>query len=117
MKDVITLRRENWLKITRPRNGICLKIRILKKTSDELRLEIEGEGHTFCNLLQNTLLEERGIKMAGYDVLHPLTLRSVVYLKVKKDADPSKVLDRALKKITERTDEFLTKFRQATGSP
>jgi DNA-directed RNA polymerase subunit L len=117
VKDAITPRRENWLKITSPRNGICLKINILMKTSDELRLEIEGEGHTFCNLLQNTLVEERGVKIAGYDMPHPLTLRSVVYLKVKKDADPSKVLERALKKMTERTDEFLTKFRQATGSP
>ena len=94
-----------------------MKVTILTKTSDELRLEIEGEGHTFCNLLQNALLEERGVKMAGYDMPHPLTLRSVVYLKVKKDADPSKVLERALKKITERSTEFLTKFRQATGSP
>jgi DNA-directed RNA polymerase subunit L len=117
VKDVITPRRESSLKTTRPRNGICLKISKLMKTSDELRFEVEGEGHTFCNLLQNTLLEERGVKMAGYDVVHPLTLRSVVYLKIKKDADPNKVLERALKKITERTDEFLTKFRQATGSP
>ena len=109
------LKRGNWPKITLPWGSTRLKIKTLERTKDTLRIEIEGEGHSFCNLLQNTLLEDRGVEMAGYDMPHPLTLRSIVYIKVKKDSDPNKALDRALKKIVEGSDEFLSKFSQITG--
>jgi len=92
-----------------------LKIRTLESTKKELRIEIEGEGHTFCNLLQNVLLEDRSVEMAGYDMQHPLTSKAIMFIKVKKEMDPHKALERALKKITSRTDEFLSKFEQATG--
>ncbi len=93
-----------------------MKVKTIKKTKDELKLEIEGEGHTFCNLLQNTLVEDRSVKIAGYDTPHPLTERSIIYIKVKKDGNPKKVLERALKKISQRTDEFLSEFKKATGT-
>lgn len=92
-----------------------LKVKILKKTGNELRIEIDGESHTFCNLLQNTLLEDRGVEVAGYDLPHPLTQRSILYIKAKKEANPSKALERALKRINERTDEFILKLKEATG--
>ncbi|WP_455279997.1 RpoL/Rpb11 RNA polymerase subunit family protein [[Eubacterium] cellulosolvens] len=93
-----------------------MRIKTIKKTKDELKLEIEGEGHTFCNLLQNTLVEDRSVKIAGYDTPHPLTEKSIIYIKVKKDSNPRKALERALNKISQRTDEFLTEFKKATGT-
>ncbi len=92
-----------------------MRIKTIKKTKDELKLEIEGESHTFCNLLQNTLVEDRSVKIAGYDTPHPLTEKSIIYIKVKKDGTPKKVLERALKKINQRTDEFLSEFRKVIG--
>lgn len=92
-----------------------MRVKTLKRTGSELRIEIDGESHTFCNLLQNTLAEDRSVEMAGYDTPHPLTQKAVLYIKVKKEANPEKALERALKKITERTDEFLLKFKEATG--
>jgi len=35
-----------------------MKIKILKETDDELKLEVEGEGHSILNLLQKTILED-----------------------------------------------------------
>ena len=93
-----------------------MRIKTIKKTKDELKLEIEGEGHTFCNLLQNTLVEDRSVKIAGYDTPHPLTEKSIIYIKVKEDSNPRKALERALKKINQRTDEFLSEFKKATGT-
>ena len=63
-----------------------LRIKTIKKSKDELKLEIEGEGHTFCNLLQNTLVEDRSVTNAGYDTPHPLTEKSIIYIKVKKES-------------------------------
>jgi DNA-directed RNA polymerase subunit L len=93
-----------------------LRIKTIKKTKDELKLEIEGESHTFCNLLQNTLVEDRSVKIAGYDTPHPLTEKSIMYIKVKKDSTPRKALEHALKKISQRTDEFLSEFKKVTGT-
>ncbi len=93
-----------------------LRIKTIKKSKNELKLEIEGEGHTFCNLLQNTLVEDRSVTNTGYDTPHPLTEKSIIYIKVKKDGNPRKVLERALKKINQRTDEFLSEFKKATGT-
>ncbi|OYT53797.1 MAG: hypothetical protein B6U77_03365 [Candidatus Hecatellales archaeon ex4484_218] len=38
-----------------------MKLILVKKTSDELRFEVQGEDHTLLNLLQKTLLEDDGV--------------------------------------------------------
>jgi len=49
-----------------------MKVNVLKRTGNELKIEVEGEGHSLLNLLQKTLLEDDSIEMAGYHVPHPL---------------------------------------------
>lgn len=56
----------------------------MSKSKNELRLEIVGEDHTFCNLLQSVLLEDKNVEIAGYDQPHPLIRSSVVYLRTKR---------------------------------
>jgi DNA-directed RNA polymerase subunit L len=92
-----------------------VKINVLKKTKNELKIEIEGEGHTFCNLLQHTLLEDENIEIAGYDLPHPLISNPLLYIRVKGGKTPEKALKKALEKIRERTSEFLEKFTEAAG--
>ena len=36
-----------------------MKIKVLSKSKNELKIEIEGAGHSLCNLLQKMLLEEK----------------------------------------------------------
>jgi len=60
-----------------------MKVNVLKKTSNELKIEVEGAGHTLCNLLQKELLEEDNVDMAGYDIPHPLASNSVIYVRTK----------------------------------
>jgi DNA-directed RNA polymerase subunit L len=92
-----------------------MKIKTLKKTDRELRIEIDGEGHTLCNLLQNVLLEDSAVEIAGYDVPHPLATTAVMYIRMKR-SDPVKALERALKRISEMSDEFLERFQEAIGN-
>ena len=92
-----------------------MEVKILNKTKNELKLEIIGEDHTFCNLLQNALLEDKNIEIAGYDQPHPLIRSSIVYLRTKRDASPEKVLLTALSTIREVNKEFKEKFVKAAG--
>jgi DNA-directed RNA polymerase subunit L len=93
-----------------------LEIKTLKDTKNELKIQIYGEGHTFCNLLQQTLLEDNDVEIAGYDQPHPLVPSPVVYIRMKGEKTPTKALNRALAKIKERAVELSDKFAESRGS-
>jgi DNA-directed RNA polymerase subunit L len=90
-----------------------MKIKVLKRTSKELKIEVEGEGHTFCNVLQKALLEDDTIEMAGYDVPHPLVDSAIVYVRTKGKQKPEAALKEATKKILSRNKEFRKSFKKA----
>jgi len=75
------------------------------------------EGHTFCNLLEKTLLEDETVELGGYSIEHPLVSNPVVYVKMKEKRKPEKRPETALKeaaeKIRHRNREFRTGFEKA----
>lgn len=87
---------------------------MLKHEKNELRLAIKGEGHTLCNLLQNVLLQDKGVEIAGYDIPHPLVPSATLYIRMKGEASLIKALERALEKIREDMKEFADKFESAS---
>jgi DNA-directed RNA polymerase subunit L len=90
-----------------------MKIKVLKRTSNELKIEIEGEGHTFCNVLQKALLEDDAIEMAGYDLAHPLVSNPTIYVQTKKGLKPETTIRNAVKKIQKQNKEFRKTFEKA----
>lgn len=92
-----------------------MNLKVLQRSKNELKLEIQGEGHTFCNLLQYVLLQDKGVEMAGYDVPHPLVPNAVLYLRTKRESSPEKALSRALEKVGEMSNEFMEKLDKATA--
>ena len=90
-----------------------MKINVLKKSKSLLKVEIEGEGHTFGNLMQETLLEDKTVDWAGYDQPHPLFRQSIITVRMKGEAQADKALDRASKKIRADTEDFVQKFSSA----
>jgi len=90
-----------------------MNVKVLEKGSNELRLEIEGEGHTFCNVLQKALLEDETVEMASYDIHHPLVSSPVIYVRTKGKRHPETVLREAAEKIRTRSREFRASFEKA----
>lgn len=90
-----------------------MEIKVLKKTPNELKIEIEGEGHTFCNVLQKALLEDGAIELAGYSIEHPLISNPTVYVRTKEKGKPETALMDAAKKIQSRSKEFQVSFKRA----
>jgi len=78
----------------------------LKKTGNELKIEIEGVGHTLCNLLQRKLLEDENVDVAGYDIPHPLASNPVIYVRTKGDVAPEEALLKAVDRLLEISEEF-----------
>ena len=90
-----------------------MEVKVLKKTSNELKLEVEGVGHTLCNLLQRRILEEENVELAGYDVPHPLSSSAVVYVRTTGKARPEEILKRATERTRALNKEFGKEFEKA----
>jgi len=90
-----------------------MKVNVLKKTSNELKIEIEGAGHTVCNLLQKKILEEKSVDMAGYDIPHPMTPNAVIYVRTKGTVKPEQALRNALGNAREMNKEFSKELTRA----
>jgi DNA-directed RNA polymerase subunit L len=83
-----------------------LDIKVLKKTENELKIEIEGTGHGLCNLIQKRLLEDKNVDLAGYDVPHPLASNPIIYVRMKGSAKPEQALKKAAEKARETNEAF-----------
>lgn len=76
-----------------------MEIKVLKKNRNELKIEVVGEGHTFCNVVQRALVKNRGVELAGYDIKHPLTANPSLYIRTKGRSKPETLLKKAIKDV------------------
>ena len=90
-----------------------MKVKVLKKTADELKIEVEGAEHGLCNLLQKKLLEDKNVDMAGYDVPHPLVSNPIIYVRMKGTAKPENALKKAAEKAREANEAFRKELEKA----
>lgn len=93
-----------------------MKINVVKKSGNELKIEIEGAGHGLCNLLQKNLLEDNSVDMAGYDIPHPLASNPVIYIRMKSAAEPEVALKRAAEKAQEANQTLSEELQKALKS-
>jgi DNA-directed RNA polymerase subunit L len=90
-----------------------MQVKVLEKKPNELKIEIEGEDHSFCNVLQRVLLEDETIEMAGYNIPHPLVSSPIVYVRTKGQRRPETALRNAAEKIRKQNKEFKETFEKA----
>ena len=83
-----------------------MKINVLQKSGNELKVEIEGGTYGLCNLLQKRLLEDKTVDFAGYDIPHPLASNPIIYVRMKGNTKPEDALIKAIEKIREANDAF-----------
>jgi DNA-directed RNA polymerase subunit L len=89
-----------------------MKITALTRDKHELRLELGGEGHSFCNALQYFLLQDDAIDFAGYNIQHPLIGNPVIYLRTKR-RKPENALRDATRSFDKTLDELTKTFQKA----
>ncbi len=83
-----------------------MRIKVLKKSKGFLKVEVDGEGHTFTHLLQDALLADKTVDWAGYDIEHPLFSRPTVTIRIKAEGSPEKPRERAVTKLKSEADDF-----------
>ncbi|MEM1580996.1 MAG: DNA-directed RNA polymerase subunit L [Candidatus Bathyarchaeia archaeon] len=87
-----------------------MQLRILDRKPNELVIEVDGEGHTLCNLLESVLLEDENVEFASYNISHPLVAKPVITVRTKGDKRPEDALKEAVTKILDRGRELRKEF-------
>lgn len=82
-----------------------MEIKVIEKEKNKLKIEIIGEDHTFCNSLRKELWNDDDVKVAGYNIEHPLVSHPVLTLETEKK-DPKKVLEAAIKRLKTRNEKI-----------
>ncbi len=90
-----------------------MKLKVLKETDNEIRVEVQGEGHTFCNALQDVLLGDKDVEFAGYSIDHPLISEPVIFVRTRRSSNPRVVLIKAAEKLKSKTEEIRQAFESA----
>jgi len=82
-----------------------MEIKILEEKKNRLVFEIKGESHTLCKALQKELWNDSHVKVAGYNIDHPLV--GVPKFILETDgADPKKTISSAIKRLQKQTEKF-----------
>ncbi len=90
-----------------------MKINVLKHSRNEIKIEIIGESHSFCNALQRMLLKEEGVDLAGYSINHPLISEPTFYIRTKRGVEAKAKLIKAAKSLEKRMNTFQKAFKKA----
>jgi DNA-directed RNA polymerase subunit L len=90
-----------------------MKVNVLKKTENELKIEIQGADHGLCNLLQKKILQDENVDLAGYDVPHPLASSPIIYIRMKGKHKAETTLISAAKKAIKDNESFGKELEKA----
>ena len=91
-----------------------MKVNFLKSSDNELKLQVEGGGHSLLNVLQKTLLDDDTIEIAGYHVPHPLIDSGILYVHTKEKQKPENLILEATKKVLDLSKDFQKSFKKAS---
>ena len=90
-----------------------MQLKVLKQTDNELKIEVEGEGHTLFNMLESVLLEDVKVEFASYNMPHPLISNTIVTVRTSEGKKPEEALKEACEKILQRGKELNEAFTDA----
>ncbi|MBU7017933.1 MAG: DNA-directed RNA polymerase subunit L [Theionarchaea archaeon] len=85
-----------------------MELKVVQKEDNKLEVILEGEDHTFANLLRRILREDEHVTYAAYKVDHPLLdrTRPVIFVETDGKETPKEALIEAARKIKEQINEF-----------
>lgn len=83
-----------------------MEITVLDKDKKFLKIEVIGEDHTLANALRKELWQDKDVKVAGYNIEHPLVSSPVIVVETEKQ-DPEKALFNAVDRLKKKNSEIL----------
>lgn len=91
-----------------------MELSVVEETPKRLVFEIKGQGHTLCNILKSKLWANKHVKVATYNIAHPLVGVPRMIVETDGEGKPRKVVGDAaesLRKDVAELKQELKKFR------
>lgn len=91
-----------------------MELSIIEETPKKLVFELKGQSHTLCNSLKDKLWDSKHVKVATYNIAHPLVGTPKIVVETDGEAKPRKVISDAAESLKKDIAEFrqeLKKFR------
>ena len=79
-----------------------MEVKIISKTANEVEMEIKGEDHTLMNALKATLLKDKSVKVATYDIVYPGISNPVLFVRTDKSDGPHRCDQERVKEAERR---------------
>ncbi len=92
-----------------------MNLKLVKKTEDQLEIEVEGEDHSLCNAIRKSLLEDKHVTHASYRIDHPLISNPIITVRTDGKESPEDALRESVKRVGEMASEFRQIFTKAAG--
>jgi DNA-directed RNA polymerase subunit L len=93
-----------------------MDLRVIENLETELSIEIQGEDHTFMNVLKGSLLEVDGVTAATYDMNPEQSggqTDPIVTVKTDGSIDPLDALEAGATGVESKADAFREAFESA----
>lgn len=88
-----------------------MEINILEDSKEKLEVEIKEETHTLLNALRKELWNDSHVKLAGYNIAHPLTAQPILIIETDGKESPKKALKSAIKRLSKTNENLLKKIK------
>lgn len=82
-----------------------MKLTVLEESKTKMVFTLEGENHTFCNLLKEEIRNVKGVELSAYKIDHPLVGIPKFQIQTK-GVEPRKAVKEALKAIQKMSKDF-----------
>ena len=79
-----------------------MEVKILESDKNSIKIELIGEDHTFANALRKELWNNSNVKLAGYNVEHPLVSNPILVVDGDGKQDPKKMLLKAAEDLRKK---------------
>ena len=87
-----------------------MEIKILEKSANDMRFEIIGEDHTFCNALRKELWNDKDVAVAGYNIENALVSSPIVVINTKAGKKPEKAVIDAAARMRKKYKSLASDF-------
>ncbi|HJJ41956.1 MAG TPA: DNA-directed RNA polymerase subunit L [Methanocorpusculum sp.] len=85
-----------------------MKLKIIELEKDKIRVIVEGEGHTFMNVLTDEILADPAVDVAKYIIKFQFSdPELLVTIKEGCDKDPADVIKDAAQRLNSKCDDLL----------
>ena len=83
-----------------------MKVKIGQNKDNKMDITLEGEDHSFPNLLREASMEDEEVEFAAYNIEHPQLGNPKLTIITNGKKKPEKVLKDAVKKVRKSISEF-----------